>query len=359
MTDTSVQEMPNVIKRFEQLWFGVVLLSTISVLIVLAQTPIGSTNGLPFEEMFGIAILVLIVCLVVWLVTSVSRRRRSWAKWILIFMVCAGIAGHLRNPSFAFQDGQLAGILTWTSSLLQLVAISLLFTPAANQWLSSKAIPTAPPIGTTSAILKTDLPSSDAICPQCHKALSPTAKFCSECGSAATTRLAALKVLGLVAAFTILGAIGAGLYWGSTTDLFGPNLSCTSKANQEAVLKLVKEHPFEILRRDKRIETNATFVKYAFYSMFVDGTVRMSKPNLSPSDDAALKASNAEFLAKFYQDADVLIDPMIIGSETSRQSQCVTYAHMLERSSGRSIGNVKIDVILTNQNGDVAITIHW
>jgi hypothetical protein len=70
----------------------------------------------------------------------------------------------------------------------------------------------------------TDLSNSDAICSRCHKSLPPTAKFCSECGAAATTKQAAFKILRLMAAFAFLGVLGAGFYWTDGFNLFRSDL---------------------------------------------------------------------------------------------------------------------------------------
>lgn len=79
----------------------------------------------------------------------------------------------------------------------------------------------------------TDLSHSDAICSRCHKSLPPTAKFCSECGAAATTKQAAFKILRLMAALAFLGALGAAFYWTDGFNLFQSDLGLevTSRGN--------------------------------------------------------------------------------------------------------------------------------
>jgi len=134
----------------------------------------------------------------------------------------------------------------------------------------------------------------------------------------------------------------------SFTSLFESPLSCTSRANNEAVLSLIKKHPFEILVKDERLKTSPVFIKYSVAIAF--GAALGSQ----------LKDSDlTDVLKKFYEEADIAIDPMLIRLETGQQSQCTTYAHLLERNSGASFGNIRIEVALTKSEDGIAINLQY
>ena len=76
----------------------------------------------------------LLIPLLLWY--FIARRASNIAKWILVVMTLLGL---LFVNLDAGQLGSLAGIASLTVTILQLVAIVLLFRADARAWLSDDA----------------------------------------------------------------------------------------------------------------------------------------------------------------------------------------------------------------------------
>ena len=76
----------------------------------------------------------LLIPLLLWY--FIARRASNIAKWILVVMTLLGLLFVNLDPG---QLGSLAGIASLAVTILQLVAIVLLFRPDARAWLSDDA----------------------------------------------------------------------------------------------------------------------------------------------------------------------------------------------------------------------------
>ncbi len=103
--------------------------------VALIDTPFG-VIGLLILAAIPVGIPILIG---IWLTTRIGAGR-SWAR-ILVCVILAVSTGYLqdeRSTLFVLFQGKVSMALIWTSQfaklLLSIIAITLLFTPAANRW---------------------------------------------------------------------------------------------------------------------------------------------------------------------------------------------------------------------------------
>jgi cytochrome c oxidase subunit IV len=91
--------------------------------------------------LFGVIGPIFSALISVTLTLLISRGRKNWARWALLVMFLIGVAGLVVGSFFGLTQRAWAvgypalTILTW---LLQIAALTLLFTSKSDSWLRSK-----------------------------------------------------------------------------------------------------------------------------------------------------------------------------------------------------------------------------
>lgn len=130
--------MPSNVARFEQLMylslgFGVIISALTWSHNVLTAAPLGGTSLLLFVQGGEFAVMVLLI----WLV---ARRRKNWARWLLLIVLAI-----LRLPAYApvlravFSINPIAGVLGIARDLAQVTAFLLIFTGNSRDWFKMPA----------------------------------------------------------------------------------------------------------------------------------------------------------------------------------------------------------------------------
>ena len=132
---------PPSIVWFERLFLLSLLIASIAMVTsfdtLVAQVeadPALAGLGWGRGAVLAISAISLLLPLVLWY--FIARRASNIAKWILVVMTLLGL---LFVNLDAGQLGSLAGIASLTVTILQLVAIVLLFRADARAWLSDDA----------------------------------------------------------------------------------------------------------------------------------------------------------------------------------------------------------------------------
>ena len=112
---------PPDIRRFEALQIT-------SIIVGLINQSAASSDGL-IDSVIG-AVLMLVLTLLV------SRRRKNWARWVLLVTFVLGTAFMLWNAATVFALGY--SFLTVAVTVLQAVALGLLFTNRSSNWLRNR-----------------------------------------------------------------------------------------------------------------------------------------------------------------------------------------------------------------------------
>lgn len=126
---------PRSVAIFEALYLLTILISVVQSSLGWHQVTAIASPALV------IAVQVITMAILLALVLLVSRRRQNWARWVLVVLFVIGL------PALAkiVMSGQLPGSLwiTIVQTVLQLVALFMLFTPPSQAWFRKRALPLA------------------------------------------------------------------------------------------------------------------------------------------------------------------------------------------------------------------------
>jgi cytochrome c oxidase subunit IV len=117
-----MEDRPLDIRRFETLQF--------------AAAFVGLVHG--FAIGFGIFRSVLGAAVAIALTLLVSRYRKNWARWTLLFLFVIGVAGLVVGLFFGITQKATSTVypaLTVLAWALSALAVVLLFTPKSDAWL--------------------------------------------------------------------------------------------------------------------------------------------------------------------------------------------------------------------------------
>src|SRR4030095_4967469 len=89
-------------------------------------------HGGIFDAIVGAAIIIALTLLV-------SRRRKNWARWLLLAMFALGAVFMAWNAPTVFALGYPA--ITLIVTLMQSIALVFLFTPQSAEWLRRSPSP--------------------------------------------------------------------------------------------------------------------------------------------------------------------------------------------------------------------------
>lgn len=131
---------PQSIVLFDRLFLASLVLALINAVLayptlveeVEADPALAQIGGGPI--VIGVVLASLLIPLVLWY--FISRRASNIAKWLLVALVAIG----LFFGNFSFSDGlTLPAVLGLVVTLLQVVAIVMLFRADARAWLEGDA----------------------------------------------------------------------------------------------------------------------------------------------------------------------------------------------------------------------------
>ena len=118
--------MPLNIRRFETLQ--------------IVSVAVGLING--FWVIEGHLLNAIVSAVVVLALTLlVSRLRKNWARWTLLGLFMFGIAFTVWNAPTLFAFGYTATAIALAVDLMNAIALILLFTPEAANWLRATPSP--------------------------------------------------------------------------------------------------------------------------------------------------------------------------------------------------------------------------
>jgi hypothetical protein len=106
--------------------------------LVANAAAVGGAGVVLFIQVFAFAVMVLLI----WLV---ARRRKNWARWLMLAMFLAGTPSAVRITVQTFQIIPISAILYCVQWALEIVAFWLIFTGNAREWFRpSESIPPNP-----------------------------------------------------------------------------------------------------------------------------------------------------------------------------------------------------------------------
>ena len=130
--------MPSNVSWFEKLMYTVLVLGLVNLAIdgqrLAAAPELRQIGGVAFLAV--VAILTdLILILLIWLV---ARRRKNWARWVMVVMFSVGLVPAILTMAGLFQANPAAGGIMVVQSVLQIVALVLVFSGNARPWFAAQ-----------------------------------------------------------------------------------------------------------------------------------------------------------------------------------------------------------------------------
>lgn len=183
MTGISSEPPPKAIQLFEKTWILIFALTILNLAPDLSDVFGAYSQGGGREATIGLAIVGALVALQAWLVISITRGRRNWAKWVLCLLLWGGIANSIRHPELTTVDGPFHTVMHWAQLSLQAFSTVLLFTPPFIAWLSRG--PQTQSAALTHGADPTTQQNEKVQCGACKSELTGGQKYCPSCGIAA------------------------------------------------------------------------------------------------------------------------------------------------------------------------------
>lgn len=142
MSTISSEQPPKAIQLFEKTWVLIFALIVLNLAPDLGDAFTEFTQGGGHETTIGLAIVGGLVVLQGWLVLSITRSRRTWAKWVLCLLLWVGIANSIRHPELLEGTGPFYAAAYWLQLVLQGFSTYLLFKPPVVEWLrAARTVP--------------------------------------------------------------------------------------------------------------------------------------------------------------------------------------------------------------------------
>jgi hypothetical protein len=133
------RELPSNVARFEQLMYlslgiGLIVAALRWNYSVSQASRVGGVKFVLLIQGFVFALLVLLI----WLV---ARRHKNWARWFLLVIFILGIPSYVKILEEMLQSNTIAGILSMSQVVLQIIAYILIFTGNARAWFQRTSEP--------------------------------------------------------------------------------------------------------------------------------------------------------------------------------------------------------------------------
>ena len=130
--------MPSNVSWFEKLMYTVLVLGLVNLAIdgqrLAAAPELRQIGGVAFLAV--VAILTdLILILLIWLA---ARRRKNWARWVMAVLFAVGLIPAIPTLAGVFQANPAAGGIMVVQSVLQIVALVLVFSGNARPWFAAQ-----------------------------------------------------------------------------------------------------------------------------------------------------------------------------------------------------------------------------
>jgi hypothetical protein len=132
-------KQPSNVAHFEQLMYLSLAIGLINSALTwnhsVAQAfKLGGAYFVLFIQIFVFAFIVMFI----WLI---ARRRKNWARWVLLVLFVLGIPASVRLIGQWLRLEPLVGALSVVQSLLQVVALVSVFTGNARDWFKRTPAP--------------------------------------------------------------------------------------------------------------------------------------------------------------------------------------------------------------------------
>jgi hypothetical protein len=133
------KELPSNVARFEQLMYASLLIGLFNSALTWNQnvaraSKIGGAYFVLYIQVFVLAFIVLFI----WLV---ARRRKNWARWVLLVLFVLGMPGTVRVVRHWLSIEPVAGVLNLVQILAQVIALVYVFTGNARDWFKGTPAP--------------------------------------------------------------------------------------------------------------------------------------------------------------------------------------------------------------------------
>jgi len=89
----------------------------------------------------GLLVELIVVPLFIWLIRAVTRRRRAWAREVLLLLFIGGIFLWPSVVWRSFEKSPALAAIKVAQALLQLAALRLIYSKSATQWLPREKVP--------------------------------------------------------------------------------------------------------------------------------------------------------------------------------------------------------------------------
>jgi glucan phosphoethanolaminetransferase (alkaline phosphatase superfamily) len=133
-------KMPRSIRMFEVLYLGAIAIGGAHGLLFAPPLspeeldPLGS-----FIVIFWVVIALFTIAIIA-LALRTSRRKSRTGKWILTVITALGLGASAFGYQYLIELGTTQVVVTGLTSLMQVIAIYLLFRPSSEAWFASRYI---------------------------------------------------------------------------------------------------------------------------------------------------------------------------------------------------------------------------
>jgi hypothetical protein len=128
-----VRAIPNNVKWFERLWVG----CTLAYLVAAPFRPelFEPPPATEAESVFAIVLTLTVAALTLFFVLAASRRRKDWARWLLLILYAATLILVLSQSFDYYREHLFGAVLDLVILGAEGLGLALLFRGDAKDWL--------------------------------------------------------------------------------------------------------------------------------------------------------------------------------------------------------------------------------
>src|ERR1700719_4769192 len=120
------KELPSNVARFEQLMYATLVIGLFNSVLTWNQSVAQARNlGGAYSVLFIQIFVFAFIMMFIWLI---ARRRKNWARWVLLVLFVLGIPAAVRLMGQWFRLEPVVGFLNLVQALVQVIALVLIFT---------------------------------------------------------------------------------------------------------------------------------------------------------------------------------------------------------------------------------------
>ena len=132
-------KLPSNVARFEQLMYLALVIGLFdSALTWNHNVALAGKLGGVYFVLFGQAFVFVFIVLFIWLV---ARRRKNWARWLMLVLFVLGLPPYFGGLHRLLNFEPVAGALSLVGFLVQVIALSLIFSGNARDWFKTTPTP--------------------------------------------------------------------------------------------------------------------------------------------------------------------------------------------------------------------------